>query len=442
MKAYLIRMTAILLLFGAVAFAVNTACHKMTNRNLKARNVVVQRIADEIEQVLGSMPDGQPDPDAVIEQVFRSGKAEWDSLYGSENSPYAAALILLDGNTEMRMTGGDGVQVCGIYLDDRLAGIAEFRFRSSVYDDLLSLLNLSLALCGLFIIGYAVYMYRCLIRPFNRLSDYPERLSKGMMTEKIPESRSSFWGRYIWSMNMLSDKLENDRQTYRKLIAEREAFVTALVHGIKTPAANIKLLSEAICTGLYNPEGKICEKDAELAEKIEKHADEIEGIVSRVVKESTTAVFDYNPDTEPFYSQTVVRFIQDEFANRLKVSRIPLTLECEGNPMIRSDFEGVCRILRQLMDNAIKYGDGTGITVTLTKQDEGHFITVSNCGEPLPESEVHFVFNSMWRGSNAAGVNGSGIGLYEARLIAKKLGGDIRMRTTENSTAVTLFLPE
>jgi hypothetical protein len=65
-------------------------------------------------------------------------------------------------------------------------------------------------------------------------------------------------------MNMLSDKLENDRKAIRRISDEHQNLVTVLVHGIKTPAANIKLLAEAIATGLYDPEGKINEKDAEL----------------------------------------------------------------------------------------------------------------------------------------------------------------------------------
>ena len=123
------------------------------------------------------------------------------------------------------------------------------------------------------------------------------------------------------------------------------------------------------------------------------------------------------------------------------MNRIPYNLKSEGNPIIKSDKDGIFRILRQLMDNAIKYGDGTGITLSLEKNEEGHFITVKNNGEPLPDTEVVFVFNSMWRGSNSSGVSGNGVGLYEARLIARKLGGDIRMKTGENCTEMVLFIP-
>ena len=152
-------------------------------------------------------------------------------------------------------------------------------------------------------------------------------------------------------------------------------------------------------------------------------------------------IFEYDPEKKSFYRDKIIDFVKEEYSNRLKMGRITFNIESEGNPLINSDFDGVCRILRQIMDNAIKYGDGTGITLKMYKTEEGHFITVSDKGEALPESELPFVFNSMWRGSNSGQVQGSGVGLYEARYIARKLGGDIRMRSADHETEVTVFLP-
>ena len=77
----------------------------------------------------------------------------------------------------------------------------------------------------------------------------------------------------------------------------------------------------------------------------------------------------------------------------------------------------------------------------MKKTEEGHFITIADNGMTLSESELPFVFNNHWRGSNSTDVQGSGIGLYEARFIARKLGGDIRMKIDKNVTEVTVFIP-
>ena len=50
------------------------------------------------------------------------------------------------------------------------------------------------------------------------------------------------------------------------------------------------------------------------------------------------------------------------------------------------------------MENAIKYGDGSGIDIAFEKQEEGYYFTVKNSGKPLPDNEIPYIFKSFWRG--------------------------------------------
>lgn len=437
---------------------------KLMDKDLSERNVVIYRINSELEEELNNelysallssdsrTMENFKTEDAVY-KIFTSRKNEWSSLYGKRACPekvnvtlFSFSDIIKEGNevgtdNQKNEFGGTGVSVLSLTIMGEMGGIAEYRFSDPLYDKMIMLLNISLTLSAILIAIYGLWILKKVIIPFNRLSDYPERLSKGEIIERLPQTKDKFFGKYIWGMNMLADKLESERRTIRRISDEHQKMVTVLVHGIKTPASNIKLFSEAISTGLYNLDGKVDEKDAELAGKIEKNADEIERIVNEAVDTANTMIFEYDPNVEPFYQKQIEDFIRDEYTNRLKVERIPFAVEAEGNPLIKSDLNGICRIIRQLMDNAIKYGDGSGITLIMNKTEEGHMITIANKGETLPKSELPFVFNSLWRGSNATEVKGSGIGLYEARFIARKLGGDIRMQTSENETSVTIFIP-
>lgn len=454
MKRFWINIFIPVIVIILLALLMNVVGKNITEKEFSERNVVAGRINSEIEAELAGLELTleKEVEETLYDKVFLGKRDEWKSLYGSDNCPSDIKIVMLydqmSGQTENqtlnqseRLDIRSGSVIKGIYLNDELTGFVEYEFDSSVYSKLLLLMNIALAIAAVIILIYGLWIRSRLILPFNDLSDYPERLSKGQLTEKLPEKKDKFFGRYVWSMNMLSDKLERDRQTIGRMSIERQKFVTTLVHGIKTPTASIKLLAEAIATGLYDPEGRINEKDAELAGKIQKNASDIEDLIEKVMEEGTTAVFEYDPEVEPFYREEIIKFIDKEYSNKLRMNRIPYNLESEGNPIINSDKDGIFRILRQLMDNAIKYGDGTGITLSLEKNEEGHFITVKNNGEPLPDTEVVFVFNSMWRGSNSSGVSGNGVGLYEARLIARKLGGDIRMKTEENYTELVLFIP-
>lgn len=82
----------------------------------------------------------------------------------------------------------------------------------------------------------------------------------------------------------------------------------------------------------------------------------------------------------------------------------------------------------------------TGIYIQIEKQEEGHYFTIRNNGKPVSDTEIPYIFNSFWRGSNAESVEGSGIGLYEAKQIAKRLSGDLFSRGSQDKDGMEFIL--
>ena len=142
------------------------------------------------------------------------------------------------------------------------------------------------------------------------------------------------------------------------------------------------------------------------------------------------------------YSNVVASDIK--MSNRLNVLDIPYTFEMNHNAMVRSDKRGICRILSQILDNAIKYGNGDGIAVILNKEEDGYYFVIKNKGNVLSEKELPYIFNSFWRGSNAEKTGGNGIGLFEAREIAQSLYGDVYVKANpdENEMEFDIFIPD
>jgi signal transduction histidine kinase len=193
--------------------------------------------------------------------------------------------------------------------------------------------------------------------------------------------------------------------------------------------SNIKLYSDAIRRGLYQPDKKANENDALIAEKISRNADEVDSLVKELIEKASRTVVDFKPEIKTFYISELVDFLKDEYGNRLNLLSIPFKVEMNNNVLLASDKDGVCRILTQLMENAIKYGNGKGISVNLSKEEDGYYFIVKNKGNVLDDNEIPYIFNSFWRGSNADGIGGSGIGLFESREIAKGLNGDIFVKS-------------
>ncbi|HQA56489.1 MAG TPA: HAMP domain-containing sensor histidine kinase [Acetivibrio sp.] len=403
------------------------------------RNIFINRISTQVQRQYFN--EEYPDVNEIIRNIYLDNQQQYKNEYSKEELP--ENILFLDCNTsDAELVSFSGNQRLATIKNKNgeNAGFLLFVYADSNSKALKVYMNAVLAAGFLLLISFLIFIQKAVIYPFLKFSEYPERLSKGYMAEKLPESKNRYFGKFIWGINMLSDKIQSDRKHIDKLLYERQTMLTTLVHGIKTPVSNVKLYASAIETGLYREDGVPDEKDAVIARKIEKNADEIIDLVKMILENTTSGMVAFEPSPESFYVTELLDCIRAEYENRLKTLHIPFTISTETNAIINSDKKGLLRILSQLMENAIKYGNGEGITVSAEKNDEGFFFSVRNKGELLPEKELPFVFGNFWRGSNSVNKEGSGIGLFEAKAIAMKLGGDILIKRLEDSGEMELVV--
>ena len=108
---------------------------------------------------------------------------------------------------------------------------------------------------------------------------------------------------------------------------------------------------------------------------------------------------------------------------------------------------GDARLLGQLFDNllsnALKYSPLGGSVSVAASRDNGHIaVSVEDHGLGIPERDQARVFERYYRGSNTAGVAGSGVGLYLVKTIVDLHGGSIELLSRPGEgTRFTVRLP-
>ena len=400
--------------------------------------VLMNRVYAEITGRMAALGEEMtPDaPDALISDVFDSHRSEFISEYGAGNVPDRVFFLSAgSGESDVNLLnrGRAEAKIWVLYSEDGPAGFLVFEFGTSRYGDLRILMNLCLAAAFIITMAICIYINIGVLKPFDRFASYPERLSRNQITEKLPETGNRLFGRFAWGLNMLGDRLAGDREKINELSREHLTMLTNIAHGIKTPVANIKLYSDAIETGLDQPDGTPNESDADVASRISRNADDITKLVEELIEKASGGVVGFDPKPENFYLSELVDFLNEEYKKRLELLRIPYEFNLSSNAIIKSDKEGICRILSQFMENAVKYGNGEGIFVRIEKEDDGYHLSVRNKGQVLDKRELPFVFGGFWRGSNSAGIEGSGIGLFESYEITRRLEGEIYARSHEDA---------
>lgn len=280
------------------------------------------------------------------------------------------------------------------------------------------------------------YVRAKLLQPFIKIKDVPYELSKGNLTVGVKENKSRFFGKFIWGLDLLREHLEDEKVKELTLQKEKKTLVLSISHDIKTPLSAIKLYSKALVKNLYDSD----EKRKEIAEKIGIMADEIEGFVSEIIKASSQDFLSLKVHNSEFYLRDLLNNINSFYSEKLSLLKTDFVIEKYSNCLIKGDLDRVEEVLQNMMENAIKYGDGKYISIHVTTEEDCRLVTVSNSGCTLNENELPYIFDSFWRGSNIGNNSGNGLGLYICRQLMLKMDGDIYAECRNGEMRVTAVM--
>ena len=297
----------------------------------------------------------------------------------------------------------------------------------------IAIVNAVFALVLILVVLGLVYVRRKILSPFDRLKDVPYELSKGNLVTPIKETKSKYFGRFIWGVDMLRENMEQQKERELNLQKDRKTLLLALSHDLKTPLSEIKLYSQALSKELYPDKNK----QIEIAKCIGEKADEIEGYVSQIITASREDFLNFDVKVGEFYLAQLAEKITAQYGEKLALAKIDFSLGTYGNCLLKGDLDRSVEVIQNLFENAIKYGDGKQISLDFSSEEDCMLLSVSNGGCTLSDNELEHIFESFFRGSNVEGQKGSGLGLYIARQLMLKMDGEIFATIEADKITVT-----
>lgn len=213
-------------------------------------------------------------------------------------------------------------------------------------------------------------------------------------------------------------------------------------HELKGPLAVVlaaaEQLQEMADKGVDPNEMKAC------ISMIQRNGHAIEDMVTRYLNlsriESGTIPIEW---TDLVLSVDVLQPLEVEFQWPLKEKRMHIAHAwASSEPVIRAPREPLEIVLRNLISNAIKYGDPD--SAIRVKMEYGSEVTISveNSGATIPPHYLDRLFQRFVRLDATVGTKGSGLGLYNARKIVERWGGIIGVQSEEHATRFYFTIPQ
>lgn len=237
-----------------------------------------------------------------------------------------------------------------------------------------------------------------------------------------------------------NELLQKQYQVVNKKLSEHQSksienreFITMWVHEIKTPIAASKLIIE---NSLDHPSERVLYS-------IEDELDKIEDFVQMTLFYSRTDDFAKDYIINCFKLEKVVNeCIKREFAS---ITNKKLNLQLKNlDLLIDSDEKWLGFVIKQILDNAIKYSAAYGsICIYAESKENEEMLIIEDEGAGIKEEDINRVFDKNFTGSNGRKyATATGIGLYLSQKIARKLGHSITISSnSEKGTKVIIHFP-
>ncbi len=208
-------------------------------------------------------------------------------------------------------------------------------------------------------------------------------------------------------------------EALRKAAEEIKLFAYSVFHDLKSPAIGVYGLTKILHNHLQTT---LDEKARNYCDQIVKAAEQIALLVERINLFISTKEVPLNIQSVRLVE--ILQILRSEFASQI-IARQIRWLQPAHAPEINADRISLLRALRNLVDNALKYGGSElgEIEIGYLEDDQFHILSVRDDGIGMKMEDPAKIFGYFQRHETSRGVEGSGLGLAIVKEIAEQHGG-------------------
>lgn len=283
------------------------------------------------------------------------------------------------------------------------------------------------------IAGAFLYIGLRIIRPFEKLSDFAQRIAKGDFDLPLNYERENYFGKFTWAFDSMRREIIKARAAEKEAVENNKTVIATLSHDIKTPVASIRAYAEGLEAGLDSTP----EKRRKYLSVIMSKCDEVARLTDDMFLHSLSDLDKLKMNSERIefcgFAEGAVTEIGEEYGDvRFQKPDFTAFVDCDKNRLTQ--------IFGNIITNARKYAK-TDIDVSISLEGNEVSISFRDYGEGIADEDIPFIFGKFYRGKNCGSEQGSGLGLYIVKYVVEQSGGRVTLRNLEKGLEIKIFLP-
>lgn len=294
--------------------------------------------------------------------------------------------------------------------------------------------------CGFLLIGaaaaFGAYIRKTILLPFAKMKAFASYVAAGDLDRPLEMDQGNLFGAFSESFDIMREELKASRARELSLQKKERELIASLSHDLKTPVTGIKSTSELMAAVFSQNEGKEITVTEDMIAKMNnvyKRADEIALLVGDLFSSTLEDLGEFKVKCAD-ENAAVIAQIVSEYDDRglVRISEIPQVI-------VHMDKLRLAQVIGNIISNSYKYA-GTPIDISFRLDESFLEVAISDSGPGVPADEIALITGKFYRGKEQGDKEGSGLGLYIARILMDKMGGELSV-WNEKGLCVTLLIP-
>lgn len=287
--------------------------------------------------------------------------------------------------------------------------------------------------CAIMLGAAFLYIYFSVLRPFDKLKDFAEKIAEGNLNVPLDYGRSNCFGAFTWAFDSMRREITKARACEKEAAENNKTVIATLSHDIKTPIASIRAYAE----GLEANMDGTAEKRQKYISVIMSKCDEVSRLTDDLFLHSLSDLdkLKITPEKTEL-SEFLEAAVREIGAPQGDVHYEKPDFRAE----VYADKKRLLQLCENLVNNSRKYAE-SDTDIFLSLSDGNVNVHFRDYGSGIPDEDMPFIFGKFYRGRNCGDKQGSGLGLYIVKYIAEKSGGKVLLHNHSDGLEVTVSLP-
>ena len=268
--------------------------------------------------------------------------------------------------------------------------------------------------------------------PLRKIADAAKRFSQGDLSVRVKVEGDDEVAHLATTFNNMAEFADKNETS-------RSNFVANIAHELRTPMTSIKGFVDGIIDGTIPPD----RQDSYL-KIVSSEVGRLARLTNSMLDMSKLESGEFIMNVSGYNIWDTISDVAFAFESRIENAQIQVRGFQPTRMIVSADKDIIHQVVYNIVDNALKFtpqGGYIGFNVTEDKSAGNITIKIRNSGEGIAPEALPYIFDRFYKtdASRSVHIKGAGIGMYIAKTLVNRSGGEIQVESVQGEYTEFIF---